>query len=263
MLLPGTGYIHIETLPEVFMWVHLIVWLAPLGLLDVNVGILVRHSRWSPNAALMSEAWAPPSRRVKLSPAKAKLVRSALDDLVHIGEKRVQSASEPLREQQQVRRKATPKRPPLPQVLKGGGPMARERAELPVFRSRSAILDALRKPVSLVEGQTGCGKSTQVAQYLLEDAARTKQPISIAFTQPRRISAVGVAERIAAERGETIGYGAVGYAVRGESRQSARGNALLVCTVGVLLRILEEDPSLARFDVVLVDEVHLIASERV
>jgi HrpA-like RNA helicase len=49
--------------------------------------------------------------------------------------------------------------------------------------------------------------------------------------------------------------------VRGESRQSARGNALLVCTVGVLLRILEEDPSLARFDVVLVDEVHLIASD--
>ena len=212
----------------------------------------------------MSEAWAPPSRRVKLSPAKAKLVRSALDDLVHFGDKGVQSASEPLREQQQqqqVRRNATPKRPPLPQLLKGGGPMARERAELPVYRSRSAILDALRKPVSLVEGQTGCGKSTQVAQYLLEDAARTKQPISIAFTQPRRISAVGVAERIAAERGERIGHGAVGYAVRGESRQSARGNALLVCTVGVLLRILEEDPSLARFDVVLVDEVHLIASD--
>lgn len=123
-------------------------------------------------------------------------------------------------------------------------------------RSRRQILDALRRPVSLVEGPTGCGKSTQVAQFLLEDAARTGRRISIAFTQPRRISAVGVAERVAAERGEIVGRGAVGYAVRGETRQSVRGNALLVCTVGVLLRILEEDSTLGRFDVILVDEVH-------
>ena len=52
-----------------------------------------------------------------------------------------------------------------------------------------------------------------------------------------------------------MGSGAVGYAVRGQSKQSS-ANSLLFCTVGVLLRILEKDPSLAAFDYVIVDEVH-------
>ena len=51
-----------------------------------------------------------------------------------------------------------------------------------------------------------------------------------------------------------MGTGAVGYAVRGDARQSA-SNSLLVCTAGVLLRRLEEEPDLRSFDVVLVDEV--------
>ena len=63
--------------------------------------------------------------------------------------------------------------------------------------------------------------------------------MSIICTQPRRISAIGVAERVAAERGEKLGEGAVGYAVRGESRQTAR-TSLLFCTTGVLLKMLEE-----------------------
>ena len=54
--------------------------------------------------------------------------------------------------------------------------------------------------------------------------------------------------------GEAVGTGAVGYAVRGDARQSA-SNSLLVCTAGVLLRRLEEEPDLRSFDVVLVDEV--------
>ena len=94
----------------------------------------------------------------------------------------------------------------------------------------------------------------QVAQYLLEEAAVRHEPISIVCTQPRRISAIGVAERVASERGEVCGDGAVGYAVRGESRQSA-STTLLFCTTGVLLRMLEEDPELKGFTHVLVDEV--------
>ena len=99
--------------------------------------------------------------------------------------------------------------------------MADVRRKLPVARHRAELLQALRQPISLIQGETGSGKTTQIAQYLLEEAAAEGRPLRIVCTQPRRLSAIGVAERIAAERGELVGTGAVGYAVRGEVRQSA------------------------------------------
>ena len=70
-------------------------------------------------------------------------------------------------------------------------------------------------------------------QYLLEEASERGARVNVIVTQPRRISAIGVADRVAAERGERVGGGAVGYAVRGESRQSSE-TCLLFCTTGVL-----------------------------
>ena len=133
--------------------------------------------------------------------------------------------------------------------------MASVRHNLPAFKHRRELLDALSHPLSIVEGETGSGKTTQVAQYLLEEAAATGRRVNIICTQPRRISAIGVADRVAAERGERVGEGAVGYAVRGESRQCSK-TCLLFCTTGVLLRILEEDAELSNVTHVLVDEVH-------
>jgi HrpA-like RNA helicase len=75
--------------------------------------------------------------------------------------------------------------------------------------------------VVVIEGETGCGKSTQVPQYVLEQAAADGTPCSIIVTQPRRISALGVSERVAAERGESVG-GVVGYSIRLESKASAQ-----------------------------------------
>ena len=94
----------------------------------------------------------------------------------------------------------------------------------------------------------------QVAQFLLEEAAATGVPVSIICTQPRRISAISVAERVAAERGERVGD-TVGYAIRGENRAGS-STRLLFCTTGILLRRLESDPTLAGVTHVLVDEVH-------
>lgn len=97
---------------------------------------------------------------------------------------------------------------------------------------REELLSALSEPACVVEGETGSGKTTQVPQFLLEQAAELKQAVNVICTQPRRISAIGVADRVAAERGERVGAGAVGYAVRGESRQSDE-TSLLFCTTGV------------------------------
>ncbi|KAH8047389.1 helicase [Aureococcus anophagefferens] len=102
-------------------------------------------------------------------------------------------------------------------------------------------------------GETGSGKSTQVPQYILEDAAARGVVANVLVTQPRRIAAIGVADRIAAERGETVGE-VVGYAIRGEARACER-TALLFNTTGVCLRRLQED-GLAGVTHVVVDEVH-------
>ena len=86
--------------------------------------------------------------------------------------------------------------------------MMEQRARLPIAAYRTPLLEALRtggNRVVLVAGATGCGKTTQVPQYVLEDAWSRGERCRIVCTQPRRISAMTVAERIASERGEKLG----------------------------------------------------------
>ncbi|KAK0542303.1 putative ATP-dependent RNA helicase ucp12, partial [Tilletia horrida] len=159
--------------------------------------------------------------------------------------------------------------------------MLRVRRSLPAFASRNEILSylssssALSDPscefagrVLIVAGETGCGKSTQVPQFILEDAIDRKEGslCNIVVTQPRRVSAMGLAARVAAERGEEwVDEDArgdergniVGYAIRGE-RRASRQTRLLFTTTGVLLRRLSSgtDPDLQSISHVVVDEVH-------
>lgn len=112
--------------------------------------------------------------------------------------------------------------------------------------------------IVVISGMTGCGKSTQVPQYILDDwMVNTKggsPHCNVICTQPRRISAMGVAERVASERNEKVGN-VVGYQIRLESKTSAM-TRLLFCTTGILLRRLESDPDMALVTHVIVDEVH-------
>ena len=130
------------------------------------------------------------------------------------------------------------------------------RVKLPIHSFRDKLLKSIKtNQVTLVTGDTGCGKTTQVGQYILEDANKRQQPCRIVCTQPRRISAISVAERVAYERGEQIGQ-TVGYQIRLESKVSPK-TALLYCTNGVLLRLLMTGhKALANVTHVIMDEIH-------
>ncbi|CAK9040926.1 DExH-box ATP-dependent RNA helicase DExH1 [Durusdinium trenchii] len=115
------------------------------------------------------------------------------------------------------------------------------RQALPAWQCREKILQAVQQSqVTLVIGETGCGKSTQVPQFLLEALPGA----NIVVTQPRRISALSLAHRVAQERGETVGD-VVGYSVHLEHQRSAR-TRLHFCTAGVFRRRVLEDPELTK-----------------
>ena len=85
--------------------------------------------------------------------------------------------------------------------------------ELPIIDQRTEILDTIRaNQVVLLSGPTGCGKSTQVPQFILDQHAGLRKPVNILVTQPRKIAASSVARRVVKERGWTLG-GLVGYQV--------------------------------------------------
>ncbi|KAM4640544.1 ATP-dependent RNA helicase A isoform 2-T3 [Discoglossus pictus] len=131
-----------------------------------------------------------------------------------------------------------------------------ERDGLPVKHFEDEILTAVRNsPVVIIRGATGCGKTTQVPQYILDEFIRNDRAAqcNIVVTQPRRISAVSVAERVAFERAEEIGK-SCGYSVRFESMLPRPHASMLFCTVGVLLRKLES--GIRGISHVIVDEIH-------
>lgn len=141
--------------------------------------------------------------------------------------------------------------------------MLKCRSALPTHNLKETILNTIKtSQVTVICGETGCGKSTQIPQFILDDWLSNfkNDHVNIVCTQPRRISAIGVAERIADERIEKIGN-SVGYQIRLESKLSA-STRLTFCTTGVLLRRLGSDPQLTAVTHVIVDEVHERSDER-
>ncbi|KAL6091059.1 hypothetical protein STEG23_027253, partial [Scotinomys teguina] len=131
-----------------------------------------------------------------------------------------------------------------------------EREMLPVKKFEPEILEAIsQNSVVIIRGATGCGKTTQVPQYILDDFIQNDRAAecNIVVTQPRRISAVAVAERVAYERGEEPGK-SCGYSVRFESILPRPHASIMFCTVGVLLRKLEA--GIRGISHVIVDEIH-------
>ncbi|MDF9809702.1 ATP-dependent helicase HrpA [Aurantimicrobium minutum] len=122
--------------------------------------------------------------------------------------------------------------------------------DLPVSERREEILEAIRdNQVVIIAGATGSGKTTQIPKMCLE-LGRT----SIAHTQPRRIAARAVAERIAEELKVELG-GLVGYQVRFTDQASAE-TEVKVMTDGILLNALQRDRMLKNYDTIIIDEAH-------
>lgn len=123
-------------------------------------------------------------------------------------------------------------------------------ADLPVSQRRQEILEAIRNnQVVVIAGATGSGKTTQIPKMCLE-LGRT----SIAHTQPRRIAARAVAERIAEELKVELG-GLVGYQVRFTDKASA-ATKVKVMTDGILLNAMQRHRNLEPYDTIIIDEAH-------
>ena len=131
--------------------------------------------------------------------------------------------------------------------------------ELPVSARRLDIAQAiLENQVVIVAGETGSGKTTQLPKICLElgrgSPREDGRPRMIGHTQPRRIAARSVSERIAEELGTELGD-LVGYQVRFTDRTS-KASRVKVMTDGILLAELQRDRMLNRYDTIIIDEAH-------
>ncbi len=127
--------------------------------------------------------------------------------------------------------------------------------DLPVSQRREDIQEAIAEhQVVVIAGATGSGKTTQIPKMLLEMGYGQDGRL-VGHTQPRRIAARSVAQRIASELGEKLGEGAVGYQVR-FTKETSRGTRLKLMTDGILLAEIGRDRLLTRYDAIIIDEAH-------
>ncbi|TFK47924.1 P-loop containing nucleoside triphosphate hydrolase protein [Heliocybe sulcata] len=128
-----------------------------------------------------------------------------------------------------------------------------QREFLPAFACREELMKVIREnQVIVVVGETGSGKTTQLAQFLYEDGYCTHGIIGC--TQPRRVAAMSVAKRVSEEMECKLG-GTVGYAIRFEDCTSPE-TKIKYMTDGVLLRESLNEGDLDRYSVIILDEAH-------
>lgn len=126
------------------------------------------------------------------------------------------------------------------------------RQKLPIFAHRSRILSTLDSHrVVILVGETGSGKTTQIPQYIFEK----DNTACVAITQPRRVAAITVAQRVCEEVGRDAIGGTVGYSVRFDD-MSSKDTRLRFMTDGMLVREALLSPSLDRYSVIVLDEAH-------
>ncbi|RYP09792.1 hypothetical protein DL764_001046 [Monosporascus ibericus] len=131
----------------------------------------------------------------------------------------------------------------------------KSRRNLPVHKQRQEFLDLYHKTQILVfVGETGSGKTTQIPQYVLYDELPHLNKKLVACTQPRRVAAMSVAQRVADELDVNLGE-EVGYSIRFEDKTGPR-TILKYMTDGMLLREAMHDHEMSRYSCIILDEAH-------
>ena len=132
-----------------------------------------------------------------------------------------------------------------------------QRCQLPIFAEEQSIMESIKgNPVVIICGETGSGKTTQVPQFLYEAGygnPASSNPGMIAVTQPRRVAAVSMAERVGAELNEKS---LVAYQIRYDSTTVTDKSVIKFMTDGILLKEIQSDFLLSRYSVILLDEAH-------
>lgn len=124
------------------------------------------------------------------------------------------------------------------------------RKTLPIFQHKTQILNHIASnKVTVIIGETGSGKSTQIPQFLMESS-----PKQVAVTQPRRVAAASLAQRVSAEYGCALGQ-QVGYQVR-FANVTSDSTKLKYVTDGMLLREITIDPQIKKYSTIVIDEAH-------
>ncbi|KAL7036093.1 hypothetical protein ACKWTF_008688 [Chironomus riparius] len=132
--------------------------------------------------------------------------------------------------------------------------LLKKRVLLPVFDYRTDFMRLLAEHQCIVlVGETGSGKTTQIPQWAV-DYARSLSAKGVACTQPRRVAAMSVAQRVSEEMDVLLGQ-EVGYSIRFEDCSSPK-TVLKYLTDGMLLREAMSDPMLENYQVILLDEAH-------
>lgn len=128
-----------------------------------------------------------------------------------------------------------------------------QRRRLPIYYGRNQLIEEVRRGDNIIiMSETGSGKTTQVPQYLFE--AGLAYGGIIGCTQPRRVAAITIADRVSKEMGVQLGS-TVGFTVRFEDNTSPK-TRIKYMTDGILLREAILDPLLMKYSIIILDEAH-------
>lgn len=137
----------------------------------------------------------------------------------------------------------------------------RQRKSLPAFAVKEELLRTINEnQVTIVIGETGSGKTTQLTQFLLEEGfganfSNNGSRKMIGCTQPRRVAAMSVAKRVSEEMNCKLGE-EVGFSIRFEDKTDPQKTMIKYMTEGILLREILGDPMLEEYSCIIMDEAH-------
>ncbi|XP_078083166.1 putative ATP-dependent RNA helicase DHX37 [Mustelus asterias] len=127
------------------------------------------------------------------------------------------------------------------------------RLKLPILAEEQVIMEAIKhNPVVVVCGETGSGKTTQVPQFLYEAGYASGNGI-IGITEPRRVAAISMSQRVATEM--NLSHRIVSYQIRYEGN-TTEDTKIKFMTDGVLLKEVQKDFLLTKYKVIIIDEAH-------